>query len=205
MKQIKVTLLSLLCCFLFAACGGGGSDNNNNEQNAGNETAEQMNDAGMEDAGMDDPVMEDSDTEDPVMEEEEAASTNGTYEGGPDSFTVTLTIRDTVAPDTPPLTGDCVGDISVTIDSSLADVISGAGSCLLPANSATYTLTASFTSETEFSGEITFVFNGADHVVPLSGSVGNDGVITVTLMGTTPATSRIVIDWDGGFSATLVM
>ena len=123
---------------------------------------------------------------------------NGEYEGL-QTFITNIRVVDLNA-NTPPISGDCRGDIRITIDDSASNVILGSGDCLLPANSARYTIRGGFVSDVNVEGEITIVFSGVTHVLPFDGSVIGDR-FDGSFSGRTPQTSRLVIDWDGGWNA----
>jgi hypothetical protein len=123
---------------------------------------------------------------------------NGSYEGI-GTFVTNIRVVDLLA-NTPPVSDDCVGDISIVVDDSQADVLTGSGQCLTAANSATYQLVGGFLNDNDFEGVITITFSRVDHVLDFSGT-RNGNVLEATFADRTPQTSRIVIDWDGSFSA----
>ena len=126
-------------------------------------------------------------------------SANGNY-SGIGTFTTNIRVVD-LNGNTPPIAADCVGDINIVVDSNAADVLTGSGRCVTPANFATYTVVGSFQNNVDFTGMITIEFSRVTHILSFSGSrTGN--VLNATFAGRTPQTSRLVIDWDGSFSAT---
>lgn len=188
--------LMLFSCLLFAACGGGGGDNAENQANEVAQTS--VADDAAEDLG------------EVVMEEEvvvnEVDARDGTFASDPEGVTIDLTVQFIEGSNGtgPPSSATCLGDISVVIDTSLVESLTGEGSCLTSGNSASYTLTAAFTSATEFSGELTIIFSGREHVIPLTGTIDGD-TITATFAGTTDQINQIEIVWDGSFAAVRVV
>ena len=128
-----------------------------------------------------------------------AFPSNGNYEGI-GTFLTNIRVVD-LNSNTPPIDADCVGDISIVVDDSAADVLVGSGQCSTPGNFATYNLVGGFLNDTDFEGQISIVFSRVTHVLSFSGS-RNGNVLNATFSGRTPQTSRIVIDWNGSFDAT---
>ena len=125
---------------------------------------------------------------------------DGSY-AGIDTFLTNIRVVD-LNTNTPPSDDDCRGNIDVVIDGNAADVIIGSGQCSLvaSANNATYTLVGGFVNGNDFEGRITIVFSGVTHVLDFSGSI-NGNTLDATFQGRTPQTARLVIDWNGSFSA----
>lgn len=128
-----------------------------------------------------------------------AFPSNGDYEGI-GTFVTNIRVVD-LGSNTPPVDADCLGDISIVVDDSAPDVLVGSGTCVTPANFAEYELVGGFLDDEDFEGTITIRFSRVDHVLTFSGTRTAD-VLDATFAGRTPQTSRIVIDWDGSFSAT---
>lgn len=123
---------------------------------------------------------------------------DGNYEGV-GTFLTNIRVVD-LGSNTPPVDADCTGDISIVVDNTATDVLVGNGSCLTPANSASYTLQGGFLNDTDFEGVITIRFSGVDHVLNFAGSrTGN--VLSATFAGRTPQVGNLVIDWNGSFTA----
>lgn len=124
---------------------------------------------------------------------------NGSYTGI-GTFLTNIRVVD-LGSNTPPVADDCVGDVSIVVDDTAADVLVGDGSCVTPRNAATYQLVGNFLNDTDFEGEITIRFSGVDHVLSFSGARNGD-VLNATFAGRTPQVGNLVIDWDGSFAAT---
>ncbi len=136
---------------------------------------------------------------DPIVVED---TFDGTYEGA-NTFSVDLIVDDFNDPNTPPATGTCVGNISVTVDENGLIEVVGNGNCLTAANAASYTLEGQVGQDGNAQGTMDIVFNNRSNVVDWQGTF-DDGVLTVAFSGRTPAVGTIEIDWDGDFTATLV-